>query len=78
MKWLDRLAAVILIDLRDETATITKGTSPARIVREIQDITAQEPHLRGYLWTEKGGRWKFSRSIPAPLQQRIRNVIASL
>ena len=78
MKWFDRLAAVILIDLRDETATVTKGTFPARIIREIQDVIAREPHLRGYLWIEKGGRWKFSKSIPTPLQQRIRNVLASL
>jgi hypothetical protein len=78
MKWLDRLFATVLIDLRDGTATLGKGNFSTRVVREISEIIAQEPGLRGYLWIETGGRWKFSGSIPEPIQQRIRNVLASL
>lgn len=78
MKWIDRLAATILIDLKDGTASPGKGSMSSRILREISDIIAHQPGLRGYLWIEKNGRWKFSRSIPEAIQQRIRNVLASL
>lgn len=78
MRWLDRLAATVLIDLKDGTATLGKGTFPARTIREISEIISQEPGLGGYLWIEKSNRWKFSGSIPEAIQQRIRNVLASL
>ncbi|OYU99260.1 MAG: hypothetical protein CFE26_25985 [Verrucomicrobiales bacterium VVV1] len=78
MRWIDRLAATILIDLKDGSAALGKGTFPARIVREISEIITHEPSLRGYLWIEKSNRWKFSDSIPEPIQQRIRNVLGSL
>ncbi len=78
MKWIDRLAATILIDLKDESASLGKGSISSRVLREISEIIAQQPGLRGYLWIETSGRWKFSSSIPEPIQQRIRNVLASL
>ena len=78
MRWIDRLSATVLIDLKDGTATLGKGTFSTRTVREIGAVIGAEPGLRGYLWMEKGGRWKFSGSIPEPIRQRIRNVLASL
>lgn len=78
MRWIDRLAATILIDLKDDSASLGKGCISSRILREISDIIAQQPGLRGYLWFEKSGRWRFSDSIPETIQQRIRNILASL
>jgi hypothetical protein len=78
MRWVDRLFATILIDLKDDSATLGKGTISSRTLREIGEIIVQQPGLRGYLWIEKSGRWKFSGSIPEAIQQRIRNVLASL
>lgn len=78
MKWLDRLTAGILIDLKDGKATLGKGGLPSRTIGEISDVVSSEPTLRGYLWKAGNGRWKFSRSIPDAVQQRIRNILASL
>jgi hypothetical protein len=78
MRCIDRLFATILIDLKDDSATLGKGTISSLALREISEILAQQPGLHGYLWIETSGRWKFSGSIPEPIQQRIRNVLASL
>ena len=78
MRWIDRLAATILIDLKDDSASLGKGTVSSLVLREISEIITQQPGLQGYLWFEKSGRWRFSDSIPETIQQRIRNVLASL
>ncbi len=78
MRCIDRLFASILIDLKDDSVTLGKGTISSRTLREISEIIVQQPGLRGYLWIETSGRWKFSGSVPEPIQQRIRNVLASL
>jgi len=78
MKWLDRIAATVLIDLKDGTATLSKGDFPARILRDLSDILSHDHKINGYLWIKKGGRWIFSGTVPQPIQQRIRNVLASL
>ena len=68
---------VFVIRIRDGTARAARGPVPPAFVGQVQDI-CREHHLatgtiRGFL-VRKRIVLAFSRHIPPPCQQRIRNV----
>ena len=65
------------LDVRDGKATQRKGRLSNRLLADINDVLADQPELNGNIRSSGNGRYQFSRSIPKPLHQKLRNVLAS-
>ena len=65
------------LDVRDGRAIQRKGRLSNRTLAEINDVLAKQPELNGSIRSSGNGRYQFSRSIPKPLHQKLRNILAS-
>lgn len=65
------------IEIRNGRANLLKGSFPGRTLSDLSDIFAHHPDLKGSIRSSRPGRYGFSGSIPEPLRQRARNVLAS-
>lgn len=65
------------LDVRDGKATQRKGRLSNRILADLNDVLANQPELSGSIRSSGNGRYQFSRGIPKPLHQKLRNVLAS-
>ncbi|HEY8962423.1 MAG TPA: DUF3634 family protein [Luteolibacter sp.] len=65
------------LDVRNGKAVQRKGRLTHRTLREINDVLAEQSIAKGHIRSSGNGRYQFSRSIPKPLHQRLRNLLAS-
>jgi hypothetical protein len=65
------------LDVQDGRAIQRKGRLSNRILAEINDVLAKQPEVKGSIRSSGDRRYRFSRSIPKSLHQKLRNVLAS-
>jgi hypothetical protein len=77
--WLTRTRELFCISVREGKTLLVRGRVPGGLLGEIADAMKQPPVRRATiraLRTEVGGQLRFSGSVDAGRQQRVRNIFA--
>lgn len=69
--------AATALEFREGRCRLRKGKVPQHQLTALEDLLGEAGIERAHVTRNGLGRCSFSRSIPAHLHQRIRNVLAS-
>ena len=78
MKFVSRLFAASVIEIREGNARGLKGKFNSRLINEISSLAKELGISDGEIWLGPLGQVGFSKDIPGEFHQRFRNVIASV